>query len=160
MKSSHGESSAISIFDQAHVKILRELSASRTASWTLNGHTYNASPPLLILLELIFEYLKIAKEIGLLAGDLTEAIFGCIRLFAVGASKNVLECRRPVGLRSLGMSGSSLYFDSQLVPFIKSELKRTDAPQDLVEKCSSIHTLLARFVGSVRLSIRNPMLRR
>jgi hypothetical protein len=106
----------------------------------LNGQTYNASPPLLILLELIFEYLKIVKRMRLLAGDLTEAIFGCIRLFAVGASKNLLEGRRPVGLRSLVLSGSSLYFYFQLVPFIKSELEGTDAPRDLVDKGSSAAT--------------------
>jgi hypothetical protein len=119
-----------------HIEILRELSGSKTTSFKLNGGTYDSSPPVLILLEFIGEYLEMAQKMTCLIDGITVTLFLGIRFFVSGSSKELLQRKCPTTLRTLAISAFGLHFCFHLVPLIKSKLISASAPRDLVEKAS------------------------
>jgi hypothetical protein len=121
----------------AHIEILRFLLGSTTTSCTLNGKEYDASPPLLILLEFIYEYLVIAENMTVLIREVTVRVFEGIGLFAVNISSELLQRERQVTLPTLALSASCLHFCFHAVPLIESKLISAKGRQDEVEKHSS-----------------------
>jgi hypothetical protein len=120
-----------------YIEIVRELSGSKTTSFELNGGRYAACPPVLILLEFIYEYLEMAQTMKLLISDLTRILFRGIRFFVSGSSKELLQRKCPATLPTLALSASGLHFYFHLVPLVKSKLVSANAPLDLVEQVSS-----------------------
>jgi hypothetical protein len=118
--------------EPVHIEILSKLTGSKTTSFTLDGGPCDASPPLLVLLELIFEYLEMSQVMTALTGELTMAIFEGTRLFGIGSSTGLLERELPPGLQTLGLSASGLGFCVELVRLISAESRL-----DQIEKRSS-----------------------
>jgi hypothetical protein len=134
-----------------HIEILRDLSGLKIRSFTLNGCTHEASPPVLILLELVCEYLEMAQEMTLVRDKLAVAIFECIRLFGDSISKE-----RTVTLQTLALLSSGVSLCIELIPLIKSKLIKMKAPEDLVDQYSSEATkALKASYGAVMKRIEN-----
>jgi hypothetical protein len=107
--------------ERVHIKILSKLTGSKTTLFTLDGGPCDASPPLLILLELRVEYLEMSQVVTALTGELTVAIIEIIRLFRIGSSTDLLERELPAGLQTLVLSASGLGFCVELVRLISGE---------------------------------------
>jgi hypothetical protein len=123
--------------ESTEIEILRKVSGSRTTSFALNGRTYDVSPPFLILLESIFEYLEMGQKMTPVIGDLVVAIFESIRVFASGISKGLLQRELAVTPKTLALAASGLHFYIRLAPLIEYNLMRAKARKDEVEKHSS-----------------------
>jgi hypothetical protein len=119
--------------EQRHFDMLRKLTRSNMKSLTLDGDTYSGSRPLLILLELTFQYVEVARRIDLLADDFVRKLFASVRVFAVGSSHALHQAGGIVELPILALSASGLDFYARLVPSIAVSLSTTKAQRKLVK---------------------------
>jgi hypothetical protein len=115
--------------EERQFQILSKLEIAHDAVLGLGG---GATRSLHILLELSFQYVRIAKRMSILADDLARRFFESVQLFALESSKSLLEAGRVVTLPMLALSAAELRFAVQLVLAIKRNFVRSGADESRV----------------------------
>jgi hypothetical protein len=128
--------------NQRHIAILRKLSESDVTSLTVDGDTYGASEPVLVLLEFTFQLIEIAESIFPLSYDLVVKLFPIVQSFADGSSEELLRPGRGVTPATLALSAAGIHFYSRLVEFIRCRFVRAGALACRVEHYFSQMTIL------------------
>jgi hypothetical protein len=105
---------------RVHLRIIRTLVMSDTTSLSLGGDAFDATPALLILLELTSGYRTIALMLPHLTSDLMGLLFDCVHVFASSSTSELLKRNGTVASAMLALAESGLAFYSRLVPFIVS----------------------------------------
>jgi hypothetical protein len=104
--------------EQTHIDILRDLTVSDVTSFELDGDVYGTTQSLLALLELTFQYVKIAERIRDMSDMLLAEVLKSVRLFAYSSLDSVLRPERTITGSMLALSAAGLQFCAHLLPLI------------------------------------------
>jgi hypothetical protein len=122
---------------QTHIKILRRLGANNMMSVTLDGDTYGASRPLVILLELTKLDLDIASKRFAPPEDIMKELFESIAFFSLGSTRELLQSSRTVMAPMLALSAAGLHCYARRIERIKDKFLRFRGRYDLVHLYSA-----------------------
>jgi hypothetical protein len=103
-----------------HLRIIKRPVIPNAPSLSLGGDAYDATPALLILLEITSGYHKIELMLPHLSGDAIGMLFSYVHSFASSTTSELVKRNDTVAPAMLALAESGLAFYARLVPFIVS----------------------------------------